>query len=200
MARKDEERRLDDAFESRKRKKAEEDAKKNGKEGEDDDTKTGGQKGDDGGAASKKVDKNEQEREKRAEFIKATNTALDKILSNTIRKKKKITMPAKLSRTSLPLSDELRMKSALSAKPTASTGKSGGKSSKADGSSGTGEGNIGKSYKGATSKISKVPVTLKDCLYFLEHEKNSRKSELILKWYSRLAAPAEQPKPVAGSS
>lgn len=190
---------LDVAAETRKRRRAEEEAKKNAKEG------VGGAGGGDSGkneggdgAASKKsaVDKTLVEREKRTETMKQTNVALSD-LTALLRKRRtsKASAPPPKMRPRVETSPiktpvtPLKPPTDLSSSSNGATGsekKNGGKASL-----------NGNNSSAATSKsvnrhpmtITNDHLTLRDCLYFLEHERVSRKGDLILKWYSRLENP-----------
>ncbi|KAJ8902551.1 hypothetical protein NDN08_006954 [Rhodosorus marinus] len=173
------------------------------------------------------VDKNVVEREKRAESMKATNKALRNLTAG-IRVKRKFALPSKKSggdRKPLDTSSLLKpgagaktapakalptksgpSRAAPGASPTGKsaplktgTGTTGKKVAKSEKSSGSGTTSTAGASGAAKSKpVPSIPLTLRDCLYFLEHERLSRKTDLLLRWYSRLDCPSRKAPPPAG--
>jgi len=184
--------------------------------------------GTEGGSTKKSaVDKNIVEREKRAESMKATNKALRNLTAG-IRVKRKFALPSKKpigDRKPLDTSSLLKPAAAAktvaakalpaksgpskaapgaspagkSAPPKTGTGTTGKKVAKSEKSAGSGTTSTAGASGAAKSKpVPSIPLTLRDCLYFLEHERLSRKTDLLLRWYSRLDCPTRKAPPPAG--
>eukprot|EP00189_Rhodosorus_marinus_P008182 CAMPEP_0184753344 /NCGR_PEP_ID=MMETSP0315-20130426/44053_1 /TAXON_ID=101924 /ORGANISM="Rhodosorus marinus, Strain UTEX LB 2760" /LENGTH=860 /DNA_ID=CAMNT_0027232715 /DNA_START=461 /DNA_END=3043 /DNA_ORIENTATION=- len=173
------------------------------------------------------VDKNVVEREKRAESMKATNKALRNLTAG-IRVKRKFALPSKKpGGEKKPLDTSSLLKPAAAAKivpakalptksgaskaapgasptgknapPKPGTGTSGKKVAKSEKSAGLGTTSTAGTSGTAKSKPeASIPLTLRDCLYFLEHERLSRKTDLLLRWYSRLDCPSRKAPPPGG--